>query len=90
MAAEIGTISTGLAVLALAFALAIAAISFRTYRRNRTGTHRNAFTGFVFLTGGILVEEVLIRFTDMALHHVHSLESLMFVFGFGFLYRSLR
>ena len=89
-AGTIGTLSTGLALVALAFALAIAATSFRTFRRKRTDTHRNAFVGFVFLTGGILSEEVLLRFTNYPLHLVHSLESLMFVLGFGFLYLSLR
>lgn len=85
-----GALSTGLAVVALVFALAIAAISFRTFRRERTRTHRNAFLGFAFLTGGIVVEEVLLQFAVLSLHDVHSLESLLFVVGFGFLYLSLR
>lgn len=82
--------SIGLAVIATVFALAITVTSFRTLRETGSGTHRNAFSGFVFLTGGILVEELMLRFSSLDLHVVHSLESLLFVIGFGFLYLSLR
>jgi hypothetical protein len=83
-------LSTGFAAAALLFALAISAVSFRTFRREGTRTHRNAFIGFLALTGGLLVEELLLWLTELPLQDVHSLESLLFVVGFGFLYLSLR
>lgn len=85
-----GLLSTGLAATALIFAIAISGISLRTFRRERTETHRNAFVGFLFLTSGLLIEEILLWLTGLPLQHVHSLESLLFVLGFGFLYLSLR
>lgn len=45
-------LSVGLAVIAAAFALAITWTSFRTLRETRSTTHRYAFGGFLFLTGG--------------------------------------
>jgi hypothetical protein len=84
------SISIGLAVIALLFALAITWASFRAFRRTGSATHRHAFGGFVFLTIGILVEEVLLQFTTFPLHVIHSLESLLFVIGFGILYLSIR
>lgn len=85
-----GFISTGLAAIALLFAIAISGISLRTFRRERTATHRNAFFGFFFLTSGLFIEEALLWLTGLPLQDVHSLESLLFVLGFGFLYLSLR
>jgi hypothetical protein len=82
--------SIGLAVIALLFALAITWTSFRAFRQTGSATHRHAFGGFVFLTSGILVEEVLLQFTAFPLHLIHSLESLLFVIGFGILYLSIR
>jgi hypothetical protein len=90
MAVITNLLSLGLAVIAAGFALAITVTSFRTLRETGSGTHRYAFSGFVFLTGGILVEELMLRFSNVDLHVVHSLESLLFVIGFGFLYLSLR
>ncbi|WP_425604713.1 DUF7521 family protein [Halobellus ordinarius] len=90
MTGVIGSLSTLLAAVALAFALGISAVSFRTFRRERTRTHRNAFFGFLFLTVGVLIEEILLVFTRLPLHNIHSVESLLFVVGFGFLYLSLR
>ncbi|MCQ4332985.1 hypothetical protein KM295_05620 [Natronomonas sp. F2-12] len=83
-------LSVGLAVIAAAFALAITWTSFRTLRETRSTTHRYAFGGFLFLTGGILIEELMLRFSSVHLHTVHGLESLLFVIGFGFLYLSIR
>lgn len=85
-----GVFLSALAVAAIGFATAILAVSFRTYRREGTRTHRNAFIGFLCLTGGIFVEEVLLWLTAVPLQDVHSLESMLFVVGFGFLYLSLR
>lgn len=85
-----GMLSVALAVIATGFALTITWTSFRAFKETRSATHRYAFAGFVFLTGGILVEEVMFRFSDLYLHTVHSIESLLFVIGFGFLYVSIR
>lgn len=90
MSVATGVLSTVLAVAALGFAAAILAVSFRTYRREGTRTHRNAFLGFLCLTGGIFVEEALLWLTPVPLHDIHSIESLLFVVGFCFLYLSLR
>lgn len=90
MVAITSLFSVGLAVIAAGFALAITWTSFRTLRETGSSTHRYAFSGFVFLTGGILVEELMLRFSSVDLHVVHSLESLLFVVGFGFLYLSIR
>lgn len=90
MTGIVSLLSTAIAVIAAAFALTITWTSFRTLRRTQSSTHRHAFGGFVFLTGGILVEELMLRFSNVALHSIHSLESLLFLVGFGFLYLSLR
>lgn len=90
MVAITSLFSVSLAVIAAGFALAITWTSFLTLRETGSVTHRYAFSGFVFLTGGILVEELMLRFSSVDLHFVHSLESLLFVVGFGFLYLSLR
>jgi uncharacterized membrane protein YidH (DUF202 family) len=85
-----GLLSFGLAVVAMVFALAITWTSYRTFRETRSRIHRFALGGFVFLTGGILIEELMLRFTTVQIQIIHSLESLLFVVGFGFLYLSIR
>lgn len=90
MATPLELLHTGVAMLALVFAATILFTSYRTYSRSRSDTHRNAFLGFVCLTSGLLVEEVLLRFSGIDLLTVHTLESLLFLLGFFFLYLSLR
>lgn len=90
MAAFLSLVSTVLAAIALLLAFAITALSFRTYRQEGTRRFRHAFVGFVFLTGGVLVEEVMLWTAAAPLHAIHSLEAALFVMGFGFLFLSLR
>jgi hypothetical protein len=90
MTGVVSLLSVALAAVAAVFALTITWTSFRAFEETRSATHRYAFVGFVFLTAGILIEEFLFRFSTLYLHTVHSLESLLFVIGFGFLYLSIR
>lgn len=86
----VGILSVAFAVLALLFAILITWTSLQAFRRSGLTTHLYAFVGFVFLTGGILLEELLLNFSTVYLHTIHTVESLLFVIGFGFLYVSIR
>lgn len=77
-------------VLAFVVALGITVISFRAYRRARSHTYRFAFVGFVFLTAGVVSEAVLFRAQTLPIVMVHSIETGLFLVGFGALYASLR
>ena len=90
MSQLVDSLSIGLAVIALLFALFITWTSLRAFRRTRRTTHLYAFVGFVFLTGGILLEELLLNFSSIYLHTIHTAESLFFLIGFAFLYVSIR
>lgn len=90
MAVSVHLLSTVLAAVALLLSLAITAVSYRTYRQEGTRRYRHAFVGFAFLTGGVLVEEVMLWAAAAPLHVVHGFEASLFVVGFGFLFSSLR
>jgi hypothetical protein len=90
MAVSLNLVSSVLAGFALVFALAMTAVSYRTYRQERTRRYRHVFVGFVFLTGGVLIEEVMLWTAAAPLHVIHGFEAALFLVGFGFLFMSLR
>lgn len=77
-------------VLAFLVALGITAISFRAYRQTRSHTYQFAFIGFAFLTCGVVSEAILFRSQILPLVAVHTIETGLFLVGFGALYMSLR
>ncbi len=74
--------------LLLILGVATTAISFRAYRRERTGYLRDATVGFGLITFGVLVEGVLYEFVGVTLTQAHIIESVALVCGLGVLLRS--
>lgn len=85
-----GLVLIVLEVIAIAVALVITATSLRAYRRHQTRAYGLAFAGFLCLTLGIASEGILFRVGSPNLTLVHTVETLLFVVGFGFLYGSIR
>lgn len=77
-------------IAALAAALWVTSTSLAAYRDGNNTTYLMAFLGFGLLTLGVASEAVLFRVGSLGITTVHTIETLLFMAGFGFLYLSLK
>lgn len=70
-------------LVVLALGVAVTAISFRAYQRERTRYLRDASIGLGIITAGVLLEGVLFQVASLDLTTVHLVESV--AIGLGFL-----
>lgn len=70
-------------LVVLALGVAVTAISFRAYLRERTRYLRDASLGLGIITAGVLIEGLLFQVTSFDLTTVHLVESV--AIGIGFL-----
>ncbi|WP_255197345.1 DUF7521 family protein [Halorarius litoreus] len=74
---------TAVRVVVFVLGVAVTAISFRAYQRERTRYLRDATVGLGIITAGVLLEGLLFQFTSLELTTVHLVESV--AIGLGFL-----
>ena len=84
---------TLLRILTFGLTLGITLISFQAYQKQRTERLQFAFLGFAFISMGIAVSTVIVRFGSDAdtllVLFFEVVETLPFIVGFSMLYLSL-